>query len=55
VGKVKFSVPVAGLILGAAGRREGLIFFGALILLLVVVRQMRRPKPVPVMYMPQVG
>ncbi len=55
VGKVRFSVPVAGLILGAAGRREGLIFFGALILLLVVVRQLRRPKPVPVMYMPQVG
>lgn len=55
VGKVRFSVPVVGLILGAAGRREGLIFFGALILLLVVVRQIRRPKPVPVMYMPQVG
>jgi signal peptidase len=50
VGKVRFVVPVAGWILGTAGQREGLLFFGALIVLLVVVRQVRRPRPTRVAY-----
>ena len=55
VGKVRYVVPVAGWILGAAGQREGLLFFGALILLLVVLRQVRRPRPARVTYpMPMV-
>ena len=50
VGKVRYVVPVAGWILGAAGQREGLLFFGALIVLLVVLRQVRRPRPTRVAY-----
>ncbi len=50
VGKVRYVVPVAGWILGAAGQREGLLFFGALIILLVVLRQVRRPRPVRAAY-----
>jgi signal peptidase len=50
VGKVRYVVPVAGWILGAAGQREGLLFFGALIVLLVVLRQVRRPRPARVTY-----
>ena len=52
VGKVRFVVPVAGWILGAAGQREGLLTFGALIVLLVVVRQVRRPRPARIEYYP---
>ena len=50
VGKVRYVVPIAGWILGAAGQREGLLFFGALIVLLVVLRQVRRPRPARVTY-----
>jgi hypothetical protein len=50
VGKVRYIVPVAGWVLGAAGQREGLLFFGALIVLLVVLRQVRRPRPARLPY-----